>query len=69
MVRSEVIRFLLLGGAPVEAGDLPALWLAGAHVTGELEVEHADITVPVNLHDCRFDEPVSFFGDLAQITG
>jgi hypothetical protein len=36
--------------------------LTGAHITGELEVEHADITAPISLHDCRFDEPISFFG-------
>lgn len=62
VVRSEVVRFLLLGGAPAEAGNLPALRLVGAHVTGELAVEHADITVPISLHGCQFDEPVSFFG-------
>jgi len=62
VVRCEVIRFLLLGGAPVEAGELPALRLTGAHITGELAVEHADIDVPISLHDCRFDEPMSFFG-------
>lgn len=62
VVRSEVIRFLLLGGATVEAGNLPALRLTGAHITGDLEAEHADITVPISLHECRFDEPMSFFG-------
>lgn len=62
VVRSEVIRFLLAGGATAEPGSLPALRLTGAHVTGALEVEHADIGVPVNLHKCRFDEPISFFG-------
>jgi hypothetical protein len=62
VVRSEVIRFLLLGGSAVEAGNLAALWLTGAHITGALEVEHADITVPVSLHDCQFDERISLFG-------
>ncbi len=62
VVRSEVIRFLLLGGAAVEAGNLPALRLTGAHITADLEVEHADITAPISLHDCRFDEPISLFG-------
>ncbi|WP_143194161.1 hypothetical protein [Micromonospora sp. CB01531] len=62
VVRSEVIRFLLLGGAAVEAGDLPALQLTGAHITGALELEHADIMVPVSLHECRFDERMNVFG-------
>jgi hypothetical protein len=62
VVRGEVIRFLLLGGVAVEAGDLPALWLTGAHITGVLVLEHADIVVPISLHECRFDERMSVFG-------
>jgi hypothetical protein len=63
VVRSEVLRYLLLGGGPpVAAGTLPALRLTGAHVTGVLEVEHADVGVPISLHGCRFDAPISFFG-------
>src|SRR5688572_3813833 len=62
VVRGEAIRLLLLGGAPVESGSLPTLWLTGAHITGALEVEYADIAVPIELHECRFDQPVSFFG-------
>jgi hypothetical protein len=62
VVRAEVIRFLLLGGAAIEAGTLPAIQLTGAHITGALEVEHADITAPISLFECRFDEPISFFG-------
>jgi len=61
-VRSEVIRFLLLGGAAAEAGTLPLLWLKGARVTGPLEVEYADVSAPVELERCTFDEAVSFFG-------
>jgi hypothetical protein len=62
MVRGEVIRFLLLGGVAVEAGDLPALRLTGAHITGALELEHAEIMAPISLHECRFDERMSVFG-------
>jgi hypothetical protein len=62
VVRAEVLRFLLLGGVAAEPGDLPALRLVGARVTGLLEVEFADIAAPVSLRDCRFDAPISFFG-------
>jgi hypothetical protein len=62
VVRAEVLRFLLAGGVAAEPGDLPALRLTGAHVTGAVEVEFADIAAPVSLRDCRFDEPISFFG-------
>jgi hypothetical protein len=62
VVRGELIRFLLLGGIAVESGDLPALSLTGAHITGALELEHAEVIVPVRLHECRFDERMSVFG-------
>lgn len=62
VVRAEVIRFLLLGGAAVEAGNLAELRLTGAHIAGALTVEHADVTVPISLHECRFDERMSVFG-------
>ena len=62
VVRAEVIRFLLLGGVTADAGTLPVLRLKGAHVTGPLEVEYADVAAPVSLRNCRFDETVSFFG-------
>src|SRR5688572_29654917 len=61
-VRAAVIRFLLLGGGAAEAGKPPLLWLRGALVTGALEVEYADVTAPIELHDCRFDGKLSFFG-------
>jgi hypothetical protein len=60
-VRAEVIRFLLLGGVPAEPGNRPGLRLVGAHVTGMLEVDYADVTVPVYMRWCDFDEPVVLF--------
>lgn len=61
-VRGELLRFLLLGGVPAEAGRLQVLWLVGARVAGPLEVEYADVATPVELEQCVFDRPLSFFG-------
>ncbi|MFH9672361.1 oxidoreductase [Streptomyces sp. NPDC017405] len=56
-VRADVIAALLLGTGPGTApGDRPALRLSGARITGRLDLSFAEITVPVVLADCRFDE-------------
>ncbi|MFJ4270200.1 oxidoreductase [Streptomyces coelicoflavus] len=56
-IRSEVVAALLLGvndaGGP---GDRPALRLTGARITGLLDLRFTEITAPVVLTDCRFDE-------------
>ncbi|MFD7491055.1 oxidoreductase [Streptomyces sp. NPDC059832] len=57
VVRAEVIAALLLGaGADPAPGDRPALRLTGARVTGRLDLQFAEIPVPVVLDECRFDE-------------
>jgi hypothetical protein len=61
-VRGEVLRFMLLGGVTAEPGDRAELRLTGARVDGALEVEFADLGVPLTLKRCTFDGPVSFFG-------
>ncbi|WP_331748403.1 oxidoreductase (plasmid) [Streptomyces sp. NBC_00984] len=56
-VRAEVIAALLLGaGADPAPGDRPALRLTGARITGRLDLQFAEIPVPVVLDECRFDE-------------
>lgn len=62
VVRADVLRFLLLGGLPTEPGDLPALRLTGAHITGALEVRYADLCGPVSLRECRLDNPMNLYG-------
>ncbi|WP_433382855.1 hypothetical protein ACQPZX_19760 [Actinoplanes sp. CA-142083] len=62
IVRASVLRFLLLGGGPPpERGDLPALRLTGARVTGRLELACADVTAPISLHACDFDEKIEIY--------
>ncbi|MFE2353244.1 membrane-associated oxidoreductase [Streptomyces parvulus] len=54
-VRSAVLRALLLDG-PREDGEVPALSLAGARVSGRLELQNAEVDHPVRLRHCHFDE-------------
>jgi len=55
-VRASVLRAVLLGGArPV--GEVPALRLAGARVSGVLDLANATVDCPVRFRDCTFDEP------------
>ncbi|CAL9610408.1 membrane-associated oxidoreductase [Streptomyces sp. enrichment culture] len=55
-VRAEVLRALLLNG-PQRDGEIPALSLAGARVTGRLDLQYATIDPPVRLRHCLFEEP------------
>ncbi|MET7575608.1 membrane-associated oxidoreductase [Streptomyces sp. NPDC005492] len=54
-VRAEVLRALLLNG-PQEAGEIASLSLAGARITGMLDLQYATIDHPVRLRYCHFDE-------------
>ncbi|MET8747603.1 oxidoreductase [Streptomyces sp. NPDC004728] len=56
-VRAECIMALLLGAGPEPApGERPALRLSGASVTGRLDLQFAEISAPIVLTDCDFDE-------------
>ncbi|MBQ0950860.1 membrane-associated oxidoreductase [Streptomyces sp. RK76] len=60
-VRASVLRSLLLDG-PREDGRVAALSLAGARVTGRLDVQYATVDHPVRLRHCHFDEAPRFYG-------
>ncbi|WP_427918595.1 membrane-associated oxidoreductase [Streptomyces sp. cg40] len=53
-VRASVLRALLLNG-PQEAGEIASLSLAGARITGRLDLQYATIDHPVRLRYCHFD--------------
>ncbi|MYT73536.1 MULTISPECIES: oxidoreductase [unclassified Streptomyces] len=56
-IRAECITALLLGAGPEPGpGGRPALRLSGASITGTLDLQFADIPVPVVLTDCHFAE-------------
>ncbi|MFF4950169.1 membrane-associated oxidoreductase [Streptomyces chattanoogensis] len=54
-VRATVLRALLLNG-PVEDGEIPALRLAGARITGVLNLQYGTTDHPVRLSDCFFED-------------
>ncbi|MFI2758594.1 membrane-associated oxidoreductase [Streptomyces echinatus] len=54
-VRAEVLRALLLDG-PRQEGEIASLDLAGARITGRLDLQYATIDHPLRLRNCHFDE-------------
>ncbi|GAA2110082.1 hypothetical protein [Actinomadura alba] len=56
VVRAEVIVALLLGAQDAEPGEIAAVRLTGARITGTLNLGHAEVTVPLALTGCSFDE-------------
>ncbi|MER6208540.1 membrane-associated oxidoreductase [Streptomyces sp. NPDC001642] len=59
-VRAHVLRALLLNG-PQEAGEIASLSLAGARITGRLDLQYATVDQPVRLRYCHFDEVPRFY--------
>ncbi|MFF5207261.1 pentapeptide repeat-containing protein [Streptosporangium sp. NPDC000396] len=58
-VRAEVIAALLLGAREPEPGKTAGLRLAGAHVTGKLDLSDATLTGKLHLLNCYLPEAVS----------
>lgn len=56
VVRAEVLVALLLGAQAGEPGEVAAVRLTGARITGSLNLGHAEVTVPLTLAGCAFDE-------------
>ncbi|GAA4238277.1 oxidoreductase [Actinomadura meridiana] len=56
VVRAEVLVALLAGAVEPEPGQVAAVRLGGARVTGSLNLGHADVSVPLALTSCSFDE-------------
>lgn len=61
-VRAAVIVALLLGANGPQPGSVACLRLAGARITGRLDLSGAEITHPLWLEGCRLDEGVDLFG-------
>ncbi|WP_314220941.1 membrane-associated oxidoreductase [Streptomyces zaehneri] len=60
-VRAAVLRALLLNG-PREPGEIAALKVAGARVTGLLDLRYAAVDSMIRLVHCRFDEAPRLVG-------
>ncbi|WP_433138955.1 hypothetical protein ACQPZ8_38015 [Actinomadura nitritigenes] len=60
-VRGEVVSALLLGARPADAGQVPAVRLTGARITGVLDLSFAEVRYAVLMRDCVFDEPPALY--------
>ncbi|MFE7853939.1 membrane-associated oxidoreductase [Streptomyces sp. NPDC057403] len=60
-VRASVLRALLLNG-PQEAGEIAALKLAGARITGVLDLRYGASDAAVRLSHCHFHEVPELYG-------
>ncbi|MFV0132670.1 membrane-associated oxidoreductase [Streptomyces sp. HMX87] len=66
-VRAAVLRRLLLAG-PQRDGETASLKVAGARITGALELQYATVDHPVRLRHCHFDEaPRLYAGRLREV--
>src|SRR6266536_4528054 len=57
-VRAAVIAALLLGGVRPEPGRVAGLRLAGARISGQLDLSYAGIDDPVEFEECSFEAGV-----------
>ncbi|MEV1068114.1 membrane-associated oxidoreductase [Streptomyces sp. NPDC050263] len=60
-VRAAVLRALLLNG-PREPGEIAALRISGARITGVLDLRYAGVDSMIRLSHCRFDEAPRLVG-------
>ncbi|WP_328929793.1 membrane-associated oxidoreductase [Streptomyces sp. NBC_00190] len=60
-VRARVLRALLLK-APQEEGEIAALEITGARITGVLDLKHATVDAAIRLSHCRFDGVPDLYG-------
>ncbi|MFG2891363.1 oxidoreductase [Streptomyces sp. NPDC048248] len=58
-VRAEVVAALLLGGNTERSSSVPSLHLAGARITGRLDLAGAQISHLLWLRECRLEQEVS----------
>ena len=62
VIRAEVIAALLLGAAPPARGQVAAVRLTGARITGPLNLGHSVITGPLSLRHCEFEAAIDLGG-------
>ncbi|WP_205624415.1 hypothetical protein [Actinomadura flavalba] len=60
-MRGEVLRWLLLAGTADE-GEVAALRVRGACVTGVLDLRYSEVPCPIVLADCHFTETPALYG-------
>ncbi|MFE9445795.1 oxidoreductase [Streptomyces sp. NPDC006602] len=61
-VRASVVSALLLGRNPGQPGSVPALRLAGARISGVLDLSGAEIVHGMWFEECWFEQGVGLYG-------
>ncbi|MCX5441223.1 oxidoreductase [Streptomyces sp. NBC_00063] len=61
-IRATVVATLLLGGNPGQPGNVPALRLAGARISGALDLSEAEIGHGMWFEGCWFEQDLNLFG-------
>jgi hypothetical protein len=61
MVRAEVLVALLAGAVEPASGHIAAVRLTGARILGALDLGHAQVSVPLALTGCSFDNVPHFY--------
>lgn len=61
-VRAEVVAALLLGARPAAVGAVAAVRLLGARITGELRIDHGQVTAPLLLRSCLLEQQIDLDG-------
>ncbi|MFI8191308.1 membrane-associated oxidoreductase [Streptomyces sp. NPDC085946] len=61
VLRASVLKALLVS-APRQDGEVAALRVAGARITGPLDLAHAVVDPPVRLSHCFFTDPPGLYG-------
>jgi hypothetical protein len=56
LIRAEVIRGIVLGQQGAGHGEVAAVRLAGARISGLLDLIHAEVPFPVYLHGCWLEK-------------
>ncbi|GAB3671182.1 oxidoreductase [Actinocorallia lasiicapitis] len=65
-IRAEVLVALLAGAREPEPGQVAAVRITGAYITDSLNLGHAQVSVPLALTECVFEEPPHLYW--AQLT-
>ncbi|MHC3468801.1 oxidoreductase [Streptomyces sp. 7R007] len=65
-IRADVVTTLLLGGHPARPGAAPALRLAGARITGRLDLGGVEIPHELRFEQCWWEEPVDLNGTVTR---
>ncbi|MFI0445895.1 pentapeptide repeat-containing protein [Actinomadura sp. 6N118] len=60
-VRAEVLRTLLLSGKSAD-GEIAALRVTGARITGTLNLHNADVPFAIRFHECHFESELMVYG-------